>query len=623
MADREIINVGSTVDDGTGDLLRIAFQKVNDNFEQIWEKTSVNSNLNISEFTINSEGDLILTPADEVKITKSTIINSEKGNYDTTIHGDSIDNVLFVDASAGRVGILNNSPTMALDVTGSVNVSNTLTTVALNTTGHTVLGDAVDDTVTFNARVNSSIQPFGTQTLGTVTNRWDNAYLRNVDVSGTISGAIAGTLPNDINNDITTSNRLEVTDAQITELLVTGNLTVQGTTTTLETTEVLVDNAIVFEGATEDDFETTITIVDPTQDNTITFQDASGTVAFLSDVTGAAGLQSGDNVSELVNDAGYLTSYTETDPVFSASAAFGIAAGDITNWNTAFGWGDHSTAGYSTFDGQYSSLTGAPTIPADVSDLTDTTNLLAHYADSDVATYLNGNLDTSIIPDTNSTYDIGSAEYKIRHLYLSQNSLKFVDNSDPLNIVEYSLGAPGGVLTFNGEQVGGSFGLAANTGTHTFNPATETLTFLGTTGQINAGIAANNVTLELDTNLTGLTTINTHTIPGGTGTLALTSDIPTDNSTLANGAGYITGYTVTQSDVTTHQAALSVTESQISDLGSYLEPVSAPTASTGQAGDVAGLVAFDNNYIYYCTASYDGSTHIWKRTAWSGDTWPV
>jgi hypothetical protein len=593
MAELYIINVGSTVDDGTGDLLRDAFQKVNDNFEQVWEKTSVNSNLNISEFTVNSDGDLILTPADEVKITKSTIINSEKGDYDTTIHGDEIDNVLFVDASTGRVGVRTNTPSATLDVDGNLNVSGTITSVALNTTGHTIIGDAVDDTVTFHARVNSVFQPFGSQTLGTITNRWQSAFLQNLDVSGTISGTIAGVIPNDIDNDITRSNRLEVTDAEVTEMLVTGNLTVQGTTTTLETTEVMVDNAIVFEGVTEDDFQTTITVAEPTQDNTITFQDASGTVAFLSDVTASAGLQSGDNVSELTNDAGYLTSYTETDPVFSASAAFGIAAGDITNWNTAFGWGDHSTAGYTTFDGDYNSLTNQPTIPADVSDLTDTTSLLVHYADSDVATYLNGNLDSHIIPDTNSTYDIGSAEYKIRHLYLSQNSLKFVDNSDPLNIVEYSLGAPGGVLTFNGEQVGGTFGLAANTGTHTFNPATETLTFLGTTGQINAGIAANNVTLELDTDLTGLTTINTHTIPGGTGTLALTSDIPTVPTTIS---------------------------SFTNDSG-YIAPVAVPTTSVGQAGDDSGLFALDDSYIYYCTAAHDGSTNIWKRVAWSVDTW--
>jgi hypothetical protein len=44
--------------------------------------------------------------------------------------------------------------------------------------------------------------------------------------------------------------------------------------------------------------------------------------------------------------AGYLT--TETDPVFTASDAAGITSTDITNWDTAYGWGDHSAAGYLT-----------------------------------------------------------------------------------------------------------------------------------------------------------------------------------------------------------------------------------------------------------------------------------
>jgi hypothetical protein len=46
--------------------------------------------------------------------------------------------------------------------------------------------------------------------------------------------------------------------------------------------------------------------------------------------------------------AGYLTDYAETDPVFGVSAAAGITSGDITDWDTAFGWGDHSTQGYLT-----------------------------------------------------------------------------------------------------------------------------------------------------------------------------------------------------------------------------------------------------------------------------------
>lgn len=39
---------------------------------------------------------------------------------------------------------------------------------------------------------------------------------------------------------------------------------------------------------------------------------------------------------------------TETDPVFAASIASGITNTNITNWNTAFGWGNHATQGYLT-----------------------------------------------------------------------------------------------------------------------------------------------------------------------------------------------------------------------------------------------------------------------------------
>lgn len=46
-----------------------------------------------------------------------------------------------------------------------------------------------------------------------------------------------------------------------------------------------------------------------------------------------------------------------------------------------------------------------------------------------------------------------------------------------------------------------------------------------------------------------------------------------------------------------------------------------PTTSVGAVGDVAGFVAFDASYIYYCTGAYDSVTNIWKRVAWSGDTW--
>jgi hypothetical protein len=57
-------------------------------------------------------------------------------------------------------------------------------------------------------------------------------------------------------------------------------------------------------------------------------------------------LQSGDNISELVNDVPYLT--TEVEPLFTASVAYGITSTNTSNWNTAYGWGNHASAGYLT-----------------------------------------------------------------------------------------------------------------------------------------------------------------------------------------------------------------------------------------------------------------------------------
>lgn len=52
-----------------------------------------------------------------------------------------------------------------------------------------------------------------------------------------------------------------------------------------------------------------------------------------------------------------------------------------------------------------------------------------------------------------------------------------------------------------------------------------------------------------------------------------------------------------------------------------LYPQLAPTHSTGKTGDVAGMVAFDSTYVYYCIATYDGTTNIWKRHSYDAGTW--
>ena len=63
-----------------------------------------------------------------------------------------------------------------------------------------------------------------------------------------------------------------------TDLSLTGNLTVLGTTTTIDSSTILLKNSLVFEGATADSYETTIQITDPTADQTITLQNASGVI---------------------------------------------------------------------------------------------------------------------------------------------------------------------------------------------------------------------------------------------------------------------------------------------------------------------------------------------------------
>jgi hypothetical protein len=58
--------------------------------------------------------------------------------------------------------------------------------------------------------------------------------------------------------------------------------------------------------------------------------------------------------------------------------------------------------------------------------------------------------------------------------------------------------------------------------------------------------------------------------------------IPTNNNELTNGAGYITGYTVTEADVTAHEAALAIDYSQLTSVPSTF----APSAHTHTASEI-------------------------------------
>ena len=94
-----------------------------------------------------------------------------------------------------------------------------------------------------------------------------------------------------------------------------------------------------------------------TRDDSSTFTvDFSAFLSDANDYVSSASFNTSDGVLTLTRFGGgtvtvdldnrYLTSFTETDPVFTASAASGITSTNISNWNTAYGWGNHASAGY-------------------------------------------------------------------------------------------------------------------------------------------------------------------------------------------------------------------------------------------------------------------------------------
>ena len=46
-----------------------------------------------------------------------------------------------------------------------------------------------------------------------------------------------------------------------------------------------------------------------------------------------------------------------------------------------------------------------------------------------------------------------------------------------------------------------------------------------------------------------------------------------------------------------------------------------PTSSSGQPGDVPGMIAFDQEYLYVCVYEYDATTIIWYRVEFDTAPW--
>lgn len=107
--------------------------------------------------------------------------------------------------------------------------------------------------------------------------------------------------------------------------------------------------------------------------------------ALLSVINSA--LQSGDNISELTNDAGYITSFTETDPIFQASEASLFVTGDKVNLDNQSGInsGDETTLSIQTKRPlktvNNESLEGIGNIQIDYNDLDNLPTLIENHSE--------------------------------------------------------------------------------------------------------------------------------------------------------------------------------------------------------------------------------------------------
>ena len=62
---QQVINIGSAANDGTGDPLRAAFTKINNNFSEIYGKDAIGANFDLTDNTIyatNTNGNIELEP---------------------------------------------------------------------------------------------------------------------------------------------------------------------------------------------------------------------------------------------------------------------------------------------------------------------------------------------------------------------------------------------------------------------------------------------------------------------------------------------------------------------------------------------------------------------------------
>lgn len=142
----QVINIGTTANDGTGDPIRNAFSKINTNFEYISDNlpTALNSNITISDITISSDlpNDSIIIAPDGtgiLNVESGVWLNSEQRTSNTRISTVGQLSMVHVDSVNNKVGINTSSlssTSNTFTVNGTANISGNIYGNNINATNN-------------------------------------------------------------------------------------------------------------------------------------------------------------------------------------------------------------------------------------------------------------------------------------------------------------------------------------------------------------------------------------------------------------------------------------------------------------------------------------------------------